>query len=155
MKEILLVEDSDADAALVQTALDSLSVANRVCRVNNGEEAMAYLKRAAEAAAIGPPAASVLLLDLVLPDMSGLRILEHMIGQPAFNKTLRIVLSNLSHMKTIQRAYSLGAHSFLIKPVQASDLLQLIETFPGYWSFTAKFENPFRLWQSPVHTAKT
>jgi CheY-like chemotaxis protein len=144
MREILLVEDCDPDAALVERALNLLSVANRVRRVITAQDAIAHLDRAATAAAIGPPTTSILILDLALPDMSGLRVLEHMLGRPEFSKTLRIVLSNINHAKTIQRAYDLGAHTFLTKPVQPADMLDLIESFPGYWSFTAKIENPFK-----------
>ena len=144
VKEILLIEDSDADALLVERALEAVSVANPVHRVNTGEDAMVYLNKSAEAAAIGPPPSSILFIDLVLPGISGLQILENTLGRPEFSKTLRIVLSNLTHAKAIQRAYTLGAHTFLSKPVQPADLRQLIENFPGYWSFNVAFENPFR-----------
>jgi hypothetical protein len=82
---------------------------------------------------------------LALPDISGLRILEYLLGHPAFEKTLRIVLSNVIHLKTIERVYSLGAQCFLDKPIQAGDLLKLIEKFPGYWSFSVRREDPFRV----------
>jgi CheY-like chemotaxis protein len=143
VKEILIVEDCDADAALVQRALDVLSVANLVRRVRTAEEAIAHLNRVAAIADIGPRPTSILILDLVLPGMSGLKVLEHMLGRSVFNNTLRIVLSNLAQSRTIERAYSLGAHSFLIKPVQPANLQELIELFPGYWSFKVKVENPF------------
>jgi CheY-like chemotaxis protein len=144
VKELLLVEDCDADAALVERALDVLSVANPVRHVRTAEEAIAYLNRAAAVADIGPKPASILLLDLVLPGVSGLKVLEHMLRRAVFSNALRIVLSNLTHLRTVERAYSLGAHFFLTKPVQPANLQEVIETFPGYWSFKAKIENPFR-----------
>jgi CheY-like chemotaxis protein len=143
MKELLLVEDSDADAALVRRAMDSLSIANPVRHFSTGPEAMAYLNTVAQTAAITPPPASILFLDLVLPGMSGLEILEKIAAHPAFEKMLRVVLTNLSDLQTIKRAYSLGAQSFLIKPVQPADLQELIENFPGHWSFNVDLPNPF------------
>jgi CheY-like chemotaxis protein len=144
VKEILLVEDCDADAALVERALDALCVTNPLRHLRTAEEAIAYLTRAVSVAEIGPKPCAILLLDLVLPGISGLKVLEHMLGVPAFHNTLRIVLSNLSHLRTIERAYSLGAHFFQVKPVQPASLQEVIETFPGYWSFKATIQNPFR-----------
>jgi CheY-like chemotaxis protein len=145
MKEILLVEDSDADAADVQRALDQLEIANPVRRLTTGEEALAYLDQAVEAAAaIGPPPfASIILIDLLLPGMSGLDLLEIIAGRRGFDRTLRIVLTRIRDVKTIQRAYFLGARSFLIKPVQRDDIQELAETYPGYWAFTAQMASPF------------
>jgi len=139
MREILIVEDSDNDAALVRRALDFLSVANPVRHISAGEEALRFLKTAAETSAVAPPVPSILFLDLVLPRMSGIQILEQIANQPVFAQTLRIVLTNLSDKETIKRAYSLGAQSFLIKPVQTAELRELIQSFPGYWSFNVEF----------------
>ena len=138
MREILLVEDSDNDAALVRRALDFLSVANPVRCFSNGEEAMQHLDKVIQITAIATPPPSIIFLDLLLPRMSGLQILKNMTNQPAFEKTLRIVLTNLSDIDTIKRAYSLGARAYLIKPVQPDDLRELIENFPGHWAFNVE-----------------
>ena len=143
MREILLIEDSDDDAAQVRRALDLLCVTNPVRRFVNGEDARVHLNSVAQMAAIGPPPATILFIDVVLPQLSGLQILESISTQPIFQKTLRIVLTNLSDTNTIKQAYSLGAHSFLIKPVQPDDLKELIEAFPGHWSFKVERPNPF------------
>ncbi len=141
MKEILLVEDLDSDAELIQTALKVAGVANPVRRLVNGEQAMAYLSQAEEAAAIGPSVPSILLLDLKLPGISGFEILERLRDRQAFARMLRIVFSQFGDSNSIRRAYSLGAHSFLSKPVQPADLRGLIEMFPGYWMFDVSLKN--------------
>src|SRR5204863_9672523 len=87
--------------------------------------------------------APILFLDLMLPGMGGLQILENIANEPAFAKTLRIVLTNLSDTETIKRTYSLGAQAFLIKPVRPADLKELIGAFPGYWCFQVELPNPF------------
>ena len=135
VKEIILVEDSEADAALLRRALNYFSIANPIRHFYGGAEAVAYLDAVAQTAAINPPPISTFFLDLVLPGTSGLQILQHIANQPIFDKTLRIILTNLCDTDTIKRCYSLGAHSFLIKPIQTSELSELIAAFPGYWSF--------------------
>lgn len=152
MREILLVEDSADDAALVRRALKFLSVANPVRHIFTGEEAFYYLEAAAQSAgALSVP--SILLLDLGLPRMGGLQILEHIANHPAFTNTLRVVLTNRSDLETIKHAYSHGAHSYLIKPVQPAELTDVIERFPVYWSFNIEvFSEQTR--RGPVVPAK-
>ena len=135
MKELLLVEDFDGDAELVLRALDRLQVANPVRHLRDGIQGFSYLSQVEQAAAIGPAVPSVLLLDLKLPGMSGFEILERIQKRPAFAGMLRVVLSNLEDTTSIKRAYSLGANSYLVKPVRESELGDMIKGFPGYWSF--------------------
>src|SRR2546423_13706928 len=141
MKEILLVEDLDSDAELIQTALKVAGAANPVRRLVNGEQAIAYLSQVEETAAIGLPVPSILFLDLKLPGISGFEILERLRDRPALARMLRIVFSQFGDSNSIIRAYSLGAHSFLSKPVCAADLRGLIEMFPGYWLFGVSLKN--------------
>ena len=138
MKQILLVEDTDADAQLVERTLERVGVLNPVHRLRNGVEAVAYLDKAAATAAIAAPVPSILLLDLKMPLMTGFEVLEWLQGRAEFAKMLRIVLSQLDDNRSLQRAYTLGAHSFLIKPVVDADLRGVIEAFPGYWTFSGK-----------------
>ena len=138
MKEILLVEDTDADAELLQRTLRLVGIANPVRRMANGIEALDYLLDAEKTAAIGPALPSILLLDLKMPGMTGFEVLERIRGRSGLAKILRVVLSQLDDTKSIQRAYTLGADSFLIKPITEAELRGLIEGFPGYWSFLSK-----------------
>ena len=82
MKEILLVEDSDADADAAQYALKSVGIANPLRRFVNGAEAMAHLNHAEKISAITPALPSVLLVDIKLPGMSGFEILEAIQHRP-------------------------------------------------------------------------
>lgn len=137
MKEILLVEDSDQDAELVERALKRFGVTNPLRRLSDGTEAMAYLARAETLAAVGPPVPSVLLLDVKLPGMSGFEILEYLQNRSAFASTLKIVLSQIEDLHSIKHAYSLGAQSFLSKPVNLYELHNLVATFPSHWILKA------------------
>ena len=133
MKEILLVEDSDQDAESVGRALRLFGVVNPVRRLHDGVEAMGYLVRAEKVAAVGPALPSVLLLDIRLPGLSGFEILEYLQNRPAFAATLKIVLSNIEDIHSIKHAYALGAQSFLTKPINQSELGNLVGAFPAYW----------------------
>lgn len=132
-REILLVEDSDSDARLIQRALLIAGVANHVRHIANGRQAMFYLRGLIEDCKLLP---SVLLLDLKLPSMNGFEILSWIQQQDAFSKTLRVVLTELNFISNVRKAYALGAHSFLGKPIGQEDLHELITVFPEYWVLT-------------------
>jgi len=135
MREILLVEDSEADAALILRAVRRLRLANPVRHFTDGLEAMAHLTRCHKTNATDSAPPAVLLLDLKLPGMSGFEILERIGQRPALNGMLRIVLSQIDDTRSMKRAYDLGAHSYLVKPPRQDDFYEVIEAFPGYWSF--------------------
>jgi CheY-like chemotaxis protein len=132
-KEILLVEDSDEDAEAVGVAFRRFGVVNPVRRLRDGVEGIEYLVQAEKVAAIGPPLPSVLLLDIRLPGPTGFEILEYLQNRPAFAATLKLVLSHIEDIHSIKKAYALGAQSFLSKPINQSELRDLIVAFPKYW----------------------
>jgi len=133
MHEILLVEDCDSDAELIKLALRNGGITNPVVRVSDGAAAMRYLRAVEEAfESSGPPVPSILLLDLKLPDMSGFEILQALQLRQAFSKTLRLVLSQYGDTENIKRAYALGAHSFLSKPIREDELQELVKTYSDY-----------------------
>jgi len=135
MTEILVIEDVHSDAELLIRALNIAGITNPVRRLVSGADALIYLTYAATIAPVACSIPSVLFLDLRLPKINGLEILEQIVRIAAFAKTLRIVLSHIDDTKTIQRAYDVGAHTFLTKPIRQSDLTELITAFPGYWTF--------------------
>ena len=135
MNEILLVEDSEADATLLKKVLKEAKVTNPLHHLSNGAEAMTRLQETERkvAAKNGNGVPSILLLDLKLPAVSGFEILSFLRGRPAFVELLKIVVSDLEDLESIRKAYSLGAHSFLTKPVHRSDLKELIRVYPTPW----------------------
>jgi CheY-like chemotaxis protein len=135
MNGILLVEDTDSDAALIQRALKLAGIANPIHRISDGAETLGYLERSERNPSDLP---SILLLDLNLPRVDGIRILEWLQRRPAFSKMLRIVVSQLDSMQTIKDAYAAGAQSYLTKPLHQSEVNHLIISFPGYWLFSEK-----------------
>ena len=134
MGEILLIEDSESDAQLLQRALRQSGVGNAVRWLPTGEEALAYLNEAIQREGIGPPVPSVLFIDLKLPGLSGFQILDQVRTLPGLGKALRVVISSLEDTKSIKMAYSAGAHSFIAKPATPVDITELVQSFPGYWT---------------------
>ncbi len=131
---ILQVEDSGDDARLLSLAFQKAGVANPIITVQNGEEAIRYFKGE------GPyadrkqfPLPKVLLLDLKLPGISGFDVLESLIKESLLRGVLIVVTSGHNEMFQMNRAYSLGASSFLTKPIHPEDVRNLAKAFKKYW----------------------
>jgi CheY-like chemotaxis protein len=131
MPEILIIEDTENDAALLERALRAGGVTNPVKYLSNGADALAFLRSKRDA----PPEEriAVVFIDLRLPDTDGLQILKLMHGRSEFARTLRIVITAIDGMENIRRAYALGADSFIVKPVNQLDVKELIRSFPEQW----------------------
>ncbi len=136
-KQILIAEDSDNDAALLQLAIKEAGAINPVYVVRDGEEAIAYLN------GDGPysdrerfPIPCVFFLDLKMPKVDGFQVLEWLQSQPSYMADmLVIVLSGFAERTNIHRAYLSGADSFLVKPCERKDIVYLYKYFYGRWMF--------------------
>jgi len=133
MREILLVEDSGDDALFLERLLKGAGVVNPIRHISDGSAALAFLQDRENSAPIAQSdIPAVLLLDLKLPGAAGFAILGYLQGAPALSDMLRVVVSDLN-LQDLRTVYSMGAHSFLPKPVKADDLKNLIVTYPEYW----------------------
>ena len=131
---ILLIEDSENDALLMQRALQKSAIPDCVHIAKGGKEAIEYLK------GVGPfsnrqefPLPQLILLDLQMPEMHGLKVLEWVRSQPEFRSTVVIVLSSSRLTGDIQLAYKLGANSYLVKPPTLEMLYQTVAAIAQYW----------------------
>ena len=104
MHDILLVEDSDDDAALTFRLFAAAGVKNSVTRARNGAETIAYLDEVETPSPVHRDPPSIVVLDLKLPDASGFDILARIYRRPAFANTLRIVLSQLGDPGKCQKS---------------------------------------------------
>lgn len=129
---ILLVEDDLGDAGLVKIALRRGTYPVTLHHVKNGNEALAFLRR------IGgdfqtAPRPSLILLDLNLPGRSGHEILEDLKGDRALRGIPVVVLSTSEADRDVAKAYSLGANSFMSKPMDVEDFTRAIHAVQDYW----------------------
>ncbi len=131
---ILLVEDSDDDVFLMKRTLNAAGVVNPVQVVTDGEQAVDYLAgNGAYANRAAHPLPAVVFLDLKLPLRSGLEVLAWLRAQSAFESLLVIVLTSSDEPSDLRRAYSLGASSYLVKPLTPKQLLTLAQAFDWKW----------------------
>lgn len=131
---ILLVEDSSDDVVLIRRALTKVNLANPLQVVEDGEQAEAYLAgRDAYADRDRFPLPALMLLDLKLPRRSGFEVLAWLRQQPGLRRLPVIVLTSSREPADVQRAYDLGANSYLVKPGPFDALLEMLRGLNLYW----------------------
>lgn len=131
---ILLVEDNPDDVLLARRAVKKAALPVNMQVVTDGDEAVAYLGGAGQfgdRARHSLPA--LVLLDLKLPKRSGLEVLRWVRSQAMLDTTPVVVLTSSSEDEDIQKAYALGANSYLQKPVAFNGLVQLLGVLDLYW----------------------
>lgn len=134
MVDILLVEDNPLDAELTMRALRKNNVTNPIHHVEDGAEAIDFLfcKGAYSERHFGLMP-RVVFLDLKLPKISGLEVLR-MIKQDERTKHIPVVLVTSSREASdIKTAYSLGANSFVVKPVEFDEFVEALKNVGNYW----------------------
>lgn len=134
MHTILYVDDDDNDVVLLKHAVRSAQLRCSVQSVNDPEKAAAYLSGKGQYADRKCyPVPSVVLLDLKMPRMNGLDVLAWIRSQPVLKRLVVIVLTASNQGCEVNRAYELGANSFLVKPVELEALVDLIKGIGAYW----------------------
>ena len=131
---ILLAEDDPNDVLLIQRAFHRTLVANPVQVVRDGEEVLAYLKGEDPFSdRERHPLPVLMLMDLKMPRKTGLEVLEWVRQQPGLKRLPIIVLTSSNQSPDINRAYELGANSYLVKPAGFDSLLELVKNLDVYW----------------------
>jgi CheY-like chemotaxis protein len=123
--EILLVDDDPDDVTLAMRALARQNLANRVHVVGDGAEALAYLRES------GRP--RLVLLDLKLPKVTGLEVLEQIRDDPRLKTLPVVILTSSREEPDVARAYALGANSYIVKPVDFDQFLRAVSEVGMYW----------------------
>ena len=132
---VLLVEDDPNDALLIQRAFSRSGVQVSVQRLQNGDEAVSYLRGDAPYDnRVLHPVPEVMLLDIKLPRRSGFEVLQWVRMQTDGLRRMPIVmLTSSTHSIDINRAYDLGANSYVSKPESSDQLHELVLRFIFYW----------------------
>jgi len=131
---VLYVDDDDNDVVLLKHAIRSAGLRFNVQSVTDPENAVSYLSgNGLYADRKCFPVPSLVLLDLKMPRMSGLEVLTWIRNQPLLKRIVVIVLTASSHAMEINRAYELGANSYLVKPVELTSLIEMVKGIAGYW----------------------
>ena len=125
--EILLVEDNANDAELTLRALKQRNLANQVHLCRDGAEAVDFFFNGAN------PAPKVVLLDLKLPKVDGLEVLQRLKADARTKSIPVVVLTSSREEPDIERAYTLGANSYIVKPVDFEAFARAVADVGLYW----------------------
>jgi two-component system response regulator len=124
---IVLVEDNPDDQALTLRALKKQNIANEIVVVNDGVEALEFL--------LSPdnPIPHLVLLDLKLPKLDGLQVLQRLRSEPRTQLLPVVVLTSSDEERDVIDGYRLGANSYIRKPVDFNQFLEAIRQLGLYW----------------------
>src|SRR5688572_21494666 len=132
---VLIAEDNENDIVMLQRAFRQASITAPIQYVSNGEQAIAYLKGEGKFARREEfPLPDLLLLDLKMPRKSGFDVLEWLRTQPSLCHLRVVVLTTSEDLRDVNRAYALGAASFLTKPLNFVEFKDTIQAMYNYWS---------------------
>lgn len=131
---ILLVEDDPAHAEIVRRNLREFRVASRIVHVEDGQAALDYLfHQGAYAGAQSGARPNLILLDLRLPKVDGLEVLRQIKADDDLKRIPTVVLTTSDAESDMVNAYTHGAGSYLVKPVNFDKFAGLMEAFGFYW----------------------
>lgn len=134
LQRILMVEDDPRDVELSLTALEQYNLANEVVVAGDGEEALDYLYRRGKfmGRANGNPA--VILLDLKLPKVDGLEVLERIRADEALKLTPVVVLTSSREERDMVASYKLGVNAYVVKPVDFHEFVNAVKELGVFWA---------------------
>jgi CheY-like chemotaxis protein len=139
---ILLSEDDENDVFFLERAFKQAKVANPRHRVRDGEEAILYLQGEGEYADRQKyPLPYLMLLDLKMPRKNGFEVIAWVRSQPGLRRLPIVVLTSSKEDPDINRAYELGANTYLVKPVKFEALVEMMRALNMYWLTLAEKPN--------------
>lgn len=137
LHSILLVEDNAMDVDITLESFRDVNVANPFIVCRDGEEAIQFIESHKDVVSSDFPC--IVLLDLRLPKIDGLDVLRKIKEDPVWVKTPVVVLTTSNQTTDIDRAYKMGANSYLIKPIDSDAFRELANKIKLYWILTNEF----------------
>jgi CheY-like chemotaxis protein len=134
--EVLLVEDDPGDVLMTQEAFEEHKVRNNLAVVNDGAEAIAYLRREGQYADVARP--DLVLLDLNLPRRDGREVLAEIKGDPDLRQIPVVVLTTSQADEDIVRSYQLHANAYVTKPVDFDRFISVVRQIDEFFVSVVK-----------------
>jgi len=131
LAEILMVEDDPEDADLTRETLLQVKLRNRLHHVQDGVEAMRFLRREGDYEAAPKP--DLILLDLNLPRMDGREVLAEIKNDDELKRIPVVVLTSSNHEEDILRSYDLNANCYVTKPVDLEQFIGIVQSIENFW----------------------
>ncbi|AXH00249.1 response regulator [Deinococcus wulumuqiensis] len=129
--EILLTEDNPADILLTEEAFEEAEFPCRLHVARDGVEGLAFLRR--EGRHAGAPTPDVILMDLNMPRLSGLELLDILKEDPQLQHIPVIVLTTSRAEEDVWRSYKLHANAYIPKPVSIGEFVEVIRSLGNFW----------------------
>ncbi len=133
---ILLVEDNPGDVRLTKEALKESKVRNNLAVVDDGVEALAFLRRQGKYASAAVP--DIILLDLTLPRKDGREVLGEIKADPILRHIPVVILTSSKAEQDIVRAYNLHANCYITKPVDLEQFITVVKAVQDFWFVIVK-----------------
>lgn len=143
---ILLVDDNPHDVVLLRLAFRRVGIIDPIKLVKDGREAVRYLRgEGIYADRHAYPAPRLMLLDLNMPQTSGFEVLKWVRSDSSFSGLRIVVMTGSKDSEDVDRAYQLGADSYLVKPTKFSDLVKITQSLKSYCSVGGEGTTPAAL----------
>lgn len=134
LKPILLVEDNPKDLELTLIALEKSQLANEVIVVRDGAEALDYLNSKGQFTSRPAGNPAVVLLDLKLPKVDGLEVLEQIRASAVLKSIPVVMLTSSKEEQDLIRSYELGVNAYVVKPVEFNEFVRAIADLGIFWA---------------------
>jgi CheY-like chemotaxis protein len=134
VRPILLVEDDRKDIELALAALSESNITNEVVVVRDGVEALDYLYRRGSYAARAEEPPLVILLDLKLPRLDGIQVLQSLKADPVLKSIPVVMLTSSREERDVIRSYDLGVNAYVVKPVDFHEFSSAIREIGLFWT---------------------
>jgi CheY-like chemotaxis protein len=131
---ILMVEDDPRDVELTLTALEEYKLANEVVVTRDGQEALDYLYCRGEYSTRSHEIPAVMLLDLKLPKVDGLQVLQKIKSDERLKMLPVVVLTSSHEEQDLIRSYSLGVNAYVVKPVDFHEFVNAVKELGIFWA---------------------
>lgn len=131
---ILLAEDSVNDKDLALAALAESGLANEVVWLDNGQRVLDYLYCEGEFAGRSRVLPAVVLLDLKMPLVDGLQVLERVKSDPELKRLPIVMLTSSSEESDVVRSYGLGVNAYVVKPVSFTEFVRALKDVGVFWA---------------------
>ena len=134
LRTILIAEDSPADAEMAIDALRDARLANPIVHVEDGVETLDFLMRRGASANREEGLRAVLLLDIKMPRMDGLEVLQRIRAEDELKRLPVVILSSSREESDLARSWDLGVNAYVVKPVDVDQFFNAVKTLGTFWA---------------------
>jgi len=134
LRTILLAEDNQNDVDLTLLALSEYNLANNIQVVNDGVEALEYLRSEGKYRGRKPGNPAVVLLDLKMPRLDGIEVLREIKNDPELKLIPVVMVTSSSEEHDLLQSYQLGANAYVVKPVDFSQFIEAMKQIGAFWA---------------------